>query len=64
MKRFLSLVMVAALLLSTIVVGSTANELTDEEILAERQQIALDYMREMVSLIWRASDYERVLEVF
>ena len=56
MKRFLSMLVVAILLICAIGVGVAASEPTAEEILAERQQIAMDHMREMTSVIWRATE--------
>ena len=55
MKKIVCL-LVALLLAAAAVIGVSATAPTEEEILAERQQIALDYMREMVTVIWRATE--------
>ena len=62
MKRFISF-LVALLLLATCSASGifsffvrAETQLTDEEILAQRRDIAEAYMRKMTSVIWRAEE--------
>ena len=55
-KRVVSIFVVAVLLLATITAGVVATAPTDEEILEGRRQIALDYMHQMATVIWRATE--------
>ncbi|MBR4862928.1 MAG: hypothetical protein IKU07_00005, partial [Oscillospiraceae bacterium] len=56
MKRFLSVLILLGLMVSVFLVGAVADTPTDEEILQQRRQIAMDYMREMATVIWRATE--------
>lgn len=56
MKRALGLFMAAILTVTAFTVGVLADVPSDEEILTERRQMAMDYMRQMATVIWRATE--------
>lgn len=56
MKRVLGLFIAAVLTATAVVAGVFAAAPTDEEILTERRQMAMDYMRQMATVIWRATE--------
>ena len=62
MKRFLSLLLTLLLLAGCLAAGTFSSfvgaepQLTDEEILSQRRDIAEAYMRKMTSVIWRAEE--------
>ena len=56
-KKILLVLLAVCLLVGTLSLGAfAAPELTDEEILAQRRDIAEAYMRQMTSVIWRAEE--------
>ena len=56
MKRIIGWIAVAALALSAAVVAVVGASPSDEEVLNARRQMAMDYMRQMATVIWRATE--------